>query len=209
MNCPRCNTQNDPTHRFCKNCGEMLHQQTPAPAQQSQMNQQSFSNKTASEVLGIQTVRIVIALLGLTIVNLIFSDLDFVKELSIPNFSLSTPNLIRSMIYLIGVVLVIGYAQSLAKLWPRAYPKYGDVVVIFIAVVSVVALAMAYSGIRPVLQAFATDSTPFTILQIVFVVIALFVVIRACIIVYKKIPSWVDNLSCSVSLNTETPEQDS
>jgi hypothetical protein len=207
MNCPRCNTENDPTHRFCKNCGEMLHQQ--APAQQPQMNyRQSFSTKSPSEALGIQTIRIIIALLGLAIVNIVFSNLAFVEELSIPNFNLQTPDLIRSIIYLISVVLIIGYAQSLAKLWPQAYPKFGDVVVIFMAIISLVTLAMAYSGIKPVLQAFTSDSTSFTILQIVFMAIALFVVIRACILVYKRIPSWINSISWDVSSLTADIQQE-
>jgi hypothetical protein len=148
------------------------------------------------------TLRFLIALLGLALLNMILTGLAFVEELIIPDFPLSTPTLVSSLIYFIALVLLVNYARVLAVMWPQAFPRYQEASVGFVALILLIILTTAYSGFRPFILEYASDTTPLTIIQFVFLSIAFIIVGRASVILYQALPSWLAGLRWS---STSTP----
>lgn len=189
MNCPHCNTPNDPSNQFCISCGGNLY--GPAPNQPM--------GGSARDLLGILTGRIILALFGLMIVNRILSGLAFIKEFRIPDFDLSTPELFSMVIFIVAIALLINYAVTLRGLWPQAYPKYGEVAYVFTTLLYVIAISMAYRMIKPIILAFAVDSTPLMLLQLACLLVTVVLVIRVSVFVYQNLPVWLSNFKNSLT----------
>ena len=183
MNCPHCNTPNDPANRFCVNCGLDIHIQPMARGTPS-----------AVGVLGVQTAQLLIALFGLSILNSILTGLAFVEELEIPDFRLSAPSVITFLIYLVAVILLINYVRMLGYLWPQAFPRYPEVMVLVAVVIYLILFTMAYQSLKPFILAYATDTVPLTLLQVILLFVSLIMVGRASVIVYNALPVWLSDL---------------
>jgi hypothetical protein len=188
MNCPHCKTPNNPGSQFCIQCGENLSTLSPAET--------NVSSK--KELLGILTIRMVVSLIGLMIVNSILIGLAFVQELNIPDFDIPTPTLISILIYLVAIGILINYASTLRNLWPKAFPKYAQAAFVFNALITLILLSMAYRIIKPIIRGFTNDATPFLITQSIFVVIALITLGRASAFVFQMLPSWIANLKAGI-----------
>jgi hypothetical protein len=186
MNCPHCNTPNDPSSRFCVSCGQSLSGQSPSAPFAT--NELALSPRA---VFGIQTGRLLLSLLGLWLLKAILTGLPFVKELSIPKVSISTPSIISSLICLVIIIVSVKYATLLSRLWPQAFPGYPQAVSVWAAIVYLIVLAAAYNGSKPVLQAVKADAQWMMIWQIVLVSIALLISIRASVIAYQLLPAWL------------------
>lgn len=183
MNCPYCHTPNDPANRFCVSCGRDIHAQ---PIREGGM--------FPIGILGIQTARLLLALLGLSILNTIFTSLAFIKELRIPDFVLTTPNIITFLIYTVAVILLVNYVRMLGFLWPQAFPKYQEVMLLVSSVIYLIIFTMAYQGLKPPILAYSTDTIPLTLLQVILLFTSLVMLGRASVIVYNALPSWLSNI---------------
>ena len=151
----------------------------------------SVTVRSQSEMLGVLTLRLLFSLLGLWIANLILNGLAFVEELRIPDFDLPIPVLISSLIYLIMVVLLVNYARVLSSLWPQAYPRYPEAVHVLTSLVYLGVLAVGYKSLRPIFQYLIDDPEPLMVFQLVLVVIAIGIIIRAGLIIYNSLPAWI------------------
>jgi len=150
--------------------------------------------------LGVLTTRMILALVGLVILNAILTGLSFIEEFQIPDFDLDTPTLITALIYLVAIGLLVNFSLTLRSLWPQAYPRYNQAFYLFNAIIYVVVLVMAYRVAKDIIQAFTDDSDPLTILQLVCVVVVLFIVGRASVFVYQLLPSWIEAMKASFTL---------
>lgn len=191
MNCPHCNTPNDPSNQFCMSCGKPMKADATLAA-----NRPAVS---PSEWLGILTIRLVAALFGLWILNKILTQLSFVKELKIPDFDVTPASIISAVLFLVMILLLLGFARLLGVLWPRTFPKAPEAVLIWNAIIYLIVLSVGYTALRPVIQGFFDEPEVLMVFQIVLVVIALLIVIRPSIVIYKALPTWLVHLRDSLS----------
>jgi hypothetical protein len=201
MICPKCNTQNEAGHQFCINCGTLLTgsaNQTGIPA--------APLAKTPGELLAVLTIRLVILLVGLWLFKEIIIALPFTQELTIPRMPIRLPILINCVVYLVVIVLLIGYARSLNSLWRQAFPRFADLAAIFAAIVYLLALVAAYYALRPIILAFATDPYILLVFQAVLFIIALVLIIRVGVILYMRLPDWLSNLRMERMLSSGSHE---
>lgn len=193
MNCPSCNTFNDPSTQFCMNCGRPL---TGEPAQMPPLVSPSLTPRPG-EWLGILTLRLLVALLGLWLLKAIVTKLSFVRELVIPEIQLTAAEIISLLVFIVMIVLLLGFARTLGTLWPQAYPRYREASLVFNALIYLVILSFAYKALRPVLIWITNDQEILMILQIILVVLAIMIIVYPCIIVYHALPGWISNIKSS------------
>ncbi len=186
MNCPYCDTPNDPSNQFCVHCGRSLHE---APAQAT-----SDRSPDAKNYIFVHTFRIIVSLFGLWIINTILVGLNFIKELSIPQLPIRVTALITAFIVLIVIILLITYIRMFADAWPAAFPRLREAGSVFTALLSIVVLAVIYSFLKPILPIFTDQREPLMILQIALLIIAVILLFRAAAIVYHAIPLWFERL---------------
>lgn len=189
MNCPNCNTPNKPGSQYCIQCGEPL----------QVANQPQVKYGSAKEVLGIYTLRTLLALIGLAILNTILTGLSFIEELDIPDFDMTAPTLITILIYLVAITLLIQYTVTLKGLWPRAYPRYQQADSLFNAILYVIVLSMVYRVFKPFIFEFTFDTTPLLIVQLILIAFVLVILGRASIFVYQMMPVWISTLKESIT----------
>ena len=188
MNCPTCNTPNDPNNQFCISCGQPLGGQTPAG--QTPAGSMPLAH-SAGELLGVLTIRTVLVLIGLWLVRLILNWLPFVKEMRIPGINISMPVLITCVIYLAVAFVLLGYAQTLRVLWPQSFPNAPEFGTVLAALVYLGVLAAIYFAFKPVILVFATEPDVMTVFQAILFVIAVVLIVQALIILYRSMPRWL------------------
>jgi len=184
MLCPNCNTLNDPSSQFCIKCGQALAVAAP-------LSNKEVLERPPSEVIGIFTIRLVVVLFVLWVFKVILTELPFVKELVIPEIHIATAELIAGLVYLIIALLLLNYVRTFNALWPQAYPSYREAAYFWSALIYLGVLAATYILLRSILLAFALAGQSLVILQIAFLVLALFIVFRAGVIFYQVLPVWI------------------
>jgi hypothetical protein len=180
MNCPHCNYPNGPANQFCQNCGLPLQIASPRKS------------------LWVMTARLLITVFGLWIIRTVLVNLAFVQDLRIPDFPLATTTIINVFIYALIIYLLISFIRTVAGLWPLAFPRYREGVVVFQAIVYLIVLSQLYKVLQQVLPSFNLGSEGMLIIQLILVVLALTLVFRASVVVYHAIPSWVSAISDSL-----------
>jgi hypothetical protein len=182
MNCPNCNTPNEATAKYCKQCGN--------PLSDNPNQGDTFSISNARDHLFSATFRIVISLIGLWLVNTILVSLKYVKELQIPQLPFPVSVLITLIVMLFIFFLLLHYAQEVAQLWKVGFPGAREASNVWIALITIILLNVAYQVLKPIVQLISTDNVPTMILQIAFLLVAIVVVFRVVIVIYKIIPTW-------------------
>lgn len=198
MNCPNCNAYNDPGSQFCINCGQSLAggasgtaPVAPAPG----------VAQTSRQLLGIHTLRLLFALLVLFIFYKVLINLSFVEQIVIPDFPFTVTQIVRALVYLVALVLLLGYAQALRSLWPRAFPRWSAASTLLVALIYVAIFAAAYSAIATPLLVLTEEPDAVLVLQIVLLILALFVLGAAWVSFYSDMPSWLRDLRLSVPVS--------
>lgn len=181
MNCPSCNSPNPPENIFCMQCGQPLHNTSPNQSQTS-----------ANSWLGIQTVRVLISLFGLWVIKAVLTRLSFIRELRIPDFNLPPVTVVEIIIFILAVILLLAFARQLGVLWPRAYPAYAQIAPALNALIYALVLSFLYKILKPLVVGFMEDSEALLVLQLLFTFIALIILLRAAMLVYQKLPAWID-----------------
>ena len=184
MNCPHCNTQNDPSYQFCMNCGKSLGKGAPAP-------KQAPLARSSSELLGVFTVRLVIALLGIWLIKTIINWLPFARELPVSETGLSILMFINMMIFIIVILLLLGYARTVRVLWPQAYPRYREVGFVIMAVVCIGVLIAVYNAFLPLILKYSDDPSILIIFQALLLLFSAIFLGYAFLGVYRKLPAWL------------------
>jgi hypothetical protein len=190
MICPKCKTQNADNNHFCSTCGTKLN-----PKKVGELPQ---PNASSNELI-MHTLRLIIMLIVVFVLKTILVALPFIKDLVIPNFNISTVNLVNIFSSLIIFVFLIVYAISLKDMWPRnlpSVPELGDVVSILVYLIS---LVIVYDSIKRILESLIIEGDPVTILQIVTLLIAVGLIVWAGLITYKYLPEWMERIRVSFS----------
>jgi len=190
MNCPNCNTPNNSQSLFCINCGGPL----------SGENQEHIRLGSYKPLLNILSARLILALIGLEIVNMILIEISFIKEFNIPNFDLTFPSIITILLSLVSGGLLIAFSFTLRGLWPQAYPKYQQAYHLFNTVIYVVILVMVYKFVKQFLVMFTIYSDLLMILQIVCIISVLVIIGRASVFVYQTLPIWIASIKLGFAL---------
>jgi membrane protease subunit (stomatin/prohibitin family) len=196
MNCPNCNTQNDPDNQFCVNCGQLLGEST-ATKGQPQIEPAPIPARppgiarSVPELLQILTIRMLVILLGLWLLKVVLNWLPFIKELRIPNSPLSVATIINTIVFLIIIVWLISYSRMLWVLWPQALPRYQEAGSFLVMLIYIVILVVFYNAARPLVVTFAPDTEALTVLQVALFIIALLMLIYAIVVVYQRLPFWL------------------
>lgn len=198
MNCPNCNAYNEPGSQFCINCGYSLASVTAGSGGASAS---TSGEERARQLLGIHTLRLVFGLLVLFIFYRVLINLSFVETMRIPDFPFTVVEIIRAIVYLVALVLLIGYVQSLRSLWPRAFPKWSSFTALLAALIYVAIIAAAYQAIARILFEITEEPDAVLVLQVVLLVLALLVLGAAWVTFYSEMPGWLRNLRLSVPIS--------
>jgi hypothetical protein len=183
MNCPKCNTVNEPNSSFCVNCGESLSDKA--------VTKTAPLANSPKELLGLLTIRTVVILIGLWLVHLILNWLPFVTEMRIPGININMPVIITSVIYFVIVIVLLSYAKMLRVLWQQSFPQAPEFGSVLAALVYLGILVAVYYAIRPLLRTFITDPNIITIFQVILFVIAIMLIVPALSILYQSMPRWM------------------
>ena len=203
MNCPNCNTPNDPANQFCVNCGKPLGEQASAPIPAPAAQPPAIA-RSVSELLQVLTVRMLVILLGLWLLRAVLNWLPFIKELRIPNSPVPIPTIINTLIYLIIIAWLVSYSRTLWVLWPQALPRYREAGSFLVMLIYIIILVIFYYAVRPLISVFGLGSDVLTILQVVLFIIALALLLYAIIVVYQRLPFWLPALRRSAVFKAPT-----
>jgi hypothetical protein len=166
------------------NCGQPLGKGAQAP-------KQAPLARSSSELLGVLTVRLLISLLGLWLIKTIINWLPFAHELPVSETGFSILMLINAVIYLIVILLLLGYAGTVRVLWPQAYPRFREVGFVIMAVVYIGVLIAVYNGFLPLIVVFSDDPSILIIFQALLLLFSAIILGYAFLGVYRKLPAWL------------------
>lgn len=216
MNCPNCNTPNEPGYQFCVNCGQPLSSQSqvpppagespaPPPVVQPQAPPRPPIARSLSELLQVLTIRIVVILVGLWLLKVVLNWLPFIQDLRIPNSPLSVSTIINTIVYLIIIALLVSYSRMLWVLWPQALPRYREASTFLVMLIYIVVLIVFYYAVQPLILAFASDPREaLTVLQVILFIVALILLVYAIVIVYQRLPFWLPSVRQRVTFTAPT-----
>jgi hypothetical protein len=190
MVCPRCKNENVDTAVFCIHCGYDLHQTTKA------------ANLSSGAYFLLMTIRFVIAIFAVWVLKEILVNLSFVKDLVIPNFPLTIITMINLVFLTIMIMLIVGFAGLLVRMWPKVFPKFVEAGRAINIILYLIILSVVYDALRPVFASVFGTSTALLILQIVLVAVALILVFLVGIILYRSLPAWLNYLRQSMMVTT-------
>lgn len=219
MNCPKCNTPNDQANLFCINCGQPLNAggeiSTPSPIYESSTPMQADQPsppttisqpfpppqpvaRSVGELLQVLTIRLLVILLSLWVLKVFLNWLPFIKELRIPSLPLSTTTIINTIVYIVVIVFLFGYARMLLVLWPQALPRYREAATFLAMLIFIITLIVVYYAIKPWVPVFIHDNkdaiTAITIIQVVLFITVMALLIYAIMIIYQRLPYWMPSV---------------
>jgi hypothetical protein len=206
MNCPKCETPNDPENEFCINCGQPLQESTseaapppirtqpPPPMAPIAPIPQPMA-RSVPELLQVLTIRMVVILVGLWLLKVILNWLPFIKELRIPDSPLAVSIIINTIVYLIIIGLLVSYSRMLWVLWPQVLPRYKDAATFLVMLIYIIILIVLYFAAEPLIRALASNPTEIiTVLQIILFALALLLLVYALVIIYQRLPFWLPSV---------------
>jgi hypothetical protein len=203
MNCPNCNTPNDPANQFCVNCGKPLSEQAVPPPQPTFAQTPAIA-RSVSELLQVLTIRMLVILLGLWLLRAILNWLPFIKELRIPNSPVPIPTIINTLIYLIIIAWLVSYSRTLWVLWPQALPRFREAGSFLVMLIYIIILVIFYYAVRPLISILDLGTEVLTILQVALFIIALVLLLYAIIVIYQRLPFWLPALRQSAVFKAPT-----
>jgi hypothetical protein len=187
MNCPYCNTPNDPSHQYCQACGKPLSLHPPTP------------QSSARNMLWIVTGRLLVSLLFLWLMRGILNDLDFIQNTTIPDLNLAMTTVISLAVFITIIVLLIGFIGAIGRLWPQAFPRFYQASIIFTVILQLILLNQLYKGLQLVIPLVTRDQEVMIISGVVLAAIALILVVRAFVITYQALPNWFASWQISLA----------
>jgi len=166
------------------NCGKSLGKGTTAP-------KQAPLARSSSELLGVLTVRLLLALPGLWLIRTIINWLPFARELPVSETGFSVLMFINMMISIIVVLLLLSYTGTVRGLWPQAYPRYREVGFVIMAVVYIGVLILVYNAFLPLIVVFSDDPSILIVFQALLLLFSAIILGYAFLGVYRKLPAWL------------------
>lgn len=150
--------------------------------------------KKEVKVLGLYTLRTLVILLGIWILKLIIVALPFFKEIYIPDFPFTVVQIVDILITAIIAFVIVNYGIGLSKYWPVEFPKAPELGIVLTMIVFLIGLTSTYDTLKDILTTLDAGSEAVLILQIVFLVTAVLLLLRAAIVAYQSLPKWLSNL---------------
>ena len=151
------------------------------------------------KVIGLFTLRTLVTLIGIWIFKLILIALPFIKELTIPEINMPVTSLVNILISFVTVLFIVSYGIGISKYWPMEFPKTPEAGTVITMFVFLIGLVVAYGSLKDLLGVVATGPEPVLILQIVFLLAAIFLLLRAALVAYQSLPKWMISIKESLS----------
>jgi hypothetical protein len=189
MICPKCGENNTEDNSFCISCGAKIGTDI------SEKERQRYRSH-----LGLETMRVVISVFGLLILNWLVMSMGFIRDLRFPGSRIMPTQIIESIIYLVILIILLRFSKYLANRWPFAFPKYYQAVLFFQTILILVALSLFYGSTTWIIQELVTDAQGMLVYQLLFVTIAVILIVRACIYFYQVLPRWLHQMTQSMQL---------
>ena len=155
--------------------------------------------KKEVRVLGLYSLRTLVTLIGIWILKLIVVSLPFFKELRVPDFPLTVVQIVNVFISFVIVTVIVSFGLGLSRYWPLEFPKAPEAGTVFTMLIFLIGLIVAYGSIKDLLESLIYESEPVLILQIIFLVAAVLLLVRAALVVYQSLPKWLVNLRDSLA----------
>lgn len=185
MQCPNCQTENVDGSRFCISCGQSLNEAAsgtvvPTPIAPS---------RSAAERLGVATAQAVLGLLGLWLLMRVLLRLSFLRELRFPDVAITGEEIVRSLVFLVAILVLLSFANTLRRLWAAAFPAWRPLTSVLVGLIYVLALSMLFTAVRAPLTELVDDSDLILAVRTLLAVAALVLLATAWIRFYRTIPN--------------------
>lgn len=189
MICKKCGENNTGDNRFCFSCGAKL------IVDNSDKEKQRYQSH-----LGLETMRVGISVFGLLILNWLIMSMAFMKDLRFPESRIMPSQILETIIYLVILIVLLRFSRYLARRWPFAFPKYYQAVLFFETILILIALSLFYSSTTWIIRELVSDAEGMLVYQLLFVIIAVILIVRACIYFYQVLPRWLHQINQSMQL---------
>jgi len=197
MLCPKCFTENPKENRFCMNCGANLAGNDPVISSIGEHRKK----------LSIETIRTIISIFGLLILNWLVKSMSFLEDLRIPDFKLSTEVIVKSAIYILIIILLIRYAGYLGSLWKKAFPNFPQATVFFQTILFIICLSLLYESTLWLFTQYVEDPQVLLVYQLILGGIAIVLIVRAAIYFYQVLPKWLKRINLSIDIPDEHEDE--
>lgn len=198
MNCPYCQTVNRPGDRFCMKCGKLLSEMPAAPPAGERLPPPVANSYP--QLFWLLTGRVIIAILLLFLFRRVFVGLAFTQNLAIPDFPLTVPQIITSLVNLAVLALLLGYAPAMRALWPKAYPRLAFLTPALMALVYVWALSVAYTALIIPVYLLVDNPDVGLVIQVLWTLAALALLGYAWLAVYQELPTALRSIRLDLTL---------
>lgn len=190
INCPKCQTPNDPNSRFCISCGQVL-----TDGQQVSSTAVIDSAHWHRRQLAIATGQVGITLFLIWFFRSILVDLSFVKGLYYSEFPFTLEEVITFIVYIIAFILLIGYAKTLRTHWAPAFPSVASLTPALLVVIYVILLSMVYKALLPIMLEIVEDPVDLLLaMRVILALLAVILLFWAGKVIYDALPIWLDSI---------------
>ena len=197
--CPKCGRQNEAGSQFCIQCGTTLTGITPADLPAGARGRAPMA-QSHRELLAAITTRLLVTLFGLWLFTRVLISLTFVRDFFIPDIGMTLEQVIVSLAFLGGILVILLYIPALRATWSRALPGQDALLTVILALVYLVLLSVVFTALRTPLTVLDADEDVFIVLRLVLVLLAVILVSNALRTLYRAAPDWWRRLSTPFSL---------
>jgi len=158
--------------------------------------------------LSIETIRTIISIFGLLILNWLIKSMSFLEDLQIPESDLAIELIVKSVIYLLIIVLLLRYAGNLGSLWKKAFSNFSQAAVFFQTILFILCLSVLYDSTLWLFKQYVEDPQILLIYQLILGGIAVVLIIRAGVYFYQVLPLWLRRINLSIDIPEEQEEDE-
>jgi membrane protease subunit (stomatin/prohibitin family) len=208
MNCPQCNTPNDPEYKFCLNCGEPLSGESKVKSADEEIRIPPIKDllsatprsiaRSIPELLQVLTIRMFVILVGLWLLKVILNSLPFIRDMQAIQISakrLPITTITDTIVYLIIIALLVSYSRTLSVLWPQALPRYKEAVKFLELLIYLVILIVLYNAAQPLILTVASNPRQtLSNFQHLLFIVSLILLVYAIVILYQRLPYWLPSI---------------
>lgn len=196
MLCQQCFTENPKENRFCMSCGESL----------TEPNAVVTPKEEHHKRLSVETIRFIISVFGLLILNWIVTSMSFLKDLQIPESDLSTEVIVKSVIYLLIIILLLRFASLIGYFWKKAFPNFSQAALFIQTILFLISLSVFYDSTLWLFNQYIEDPQILLIYQLTLGGIAIILLIRAGSYFYQVLPLWLKRINLTIDMPEEQEE---
>jgi hypothetical protein len=165
-----------------------------------------LAKEESRKKLSIETIRTIISIFGLLILNWLIKSMGFMKDLQIQESNLTAEIVVKSVVYLLIIFLLIRYASYIGSLWKKAFPKFSQADVFFQTILFLICLSVLYEATPWLFQLYLTDPQINLIYRLTLGGIAIVLIVRASIYFYQVLPVWLKRINLKIDIPEEYEE---